>query len=222
MEIGIIGGGGVAQTFGAALRGLGHTVTLGIRNATLAELDKPRQGGVPLAEWQQKTGGKVASMADAAKATLLVNATQGEHSIAALTSAGADNLAGKVLIDLANALDYTRGFPPALNQAYSGHTSLGEQIQGAFPQTRVVKAFNTIAAAVMVNPGLIKGDHDLFIAGNDAAAKAEVTDLARALGWSTVLDMGDITAARGTESLLPFWLTLMRAGGPIVNLHVQR
>ena len=113
--------------------------------------------------------------------------------------------------------------PPFLDPALSGPTSLGEEIQKAFPEARVVKAFNTIAAAVMVNPGLVAGGHDLFIAGNDAGAKAEVTAIAESFGWESVVDLGDIVGARASESLLPIWVRLWMTGGsPLVNLRVQR
>ena len=224
MKIGIIGGGGVGQTLGAGLQVLGHQVTIGIRSPSVAELTKPRNQGVPLGEWAKTTGGKVTDMPmAAANADLVINATQGEASIAALTLAGAENLTGKVLIDVANPLDFSRGFPPALSAEYTGHTSLAEAIQTAFPTARVVKAFNTIGAPIMTNPGLVKGDHDLFIAGNDAAAKATVTDLARSLGWGHVQDMGDIKGARAMETIVLVWLQIMGVtGNGLHNLHVAR
>jgi predicted dinucleotide-binding enzyme len=224
MKIGIIGGGGVGQTLGSGLIALGHQVTLGIRSPSDEELAKPRAQGKPLAEWIAATGGAVATMAEAASgADLVINATHGEASIAALTLAGADNLAGKVLIDVANPLDFSKGFPPALSAEYSGHTSLGEQIQAAFPAAHVVKAFNTIGAAIMTNPGLVKGEHDLFICGNDAGAKATVAALAQSLGWSLVPDLGDIKGARAQETLVLVWLQLIgTTGGTLHNLHVAR
>jgi predicted dinucleotide-binding enzyme len=224
MKIGIIGGGSVAQTLGAALIGKGHQVAIGIRSTSAAELARPRTYAATLADWQAKTGGQVLTLAEAAAfGEVIINASLGEASVAALTQAGAANLAGKVLIDVSNPLDFSRGMPPALLPAFSGHTSLGEQIQSAFPEARVVKAFNTIAAAVMVNPALVPGDHDLFLSGNDAAAKALVTDLARDFGWTHVTDLGDITGARASEAVLPFWVRLMMTGGsPIFNIHVTR
>lgn len=223
MKIGIIGGGGVGQTLGSGLVAKGHQVTVGIRNVTAAELAKPRSNAAALGDWAKTTGAKVATIAEAAAgADLIINASHGEASIAALTLAGAANLADKVLIDVANPLDFSQGMPPALTASFNGHTSLGEQIQAAFPKALVVKAFNTIAAPIMINPGLVKGDHDLFIAGNDTAAKATVTDLVRAFGWTQVVDLGGITAARGTESYLLFWAALLMSGGPIVNIHVHR
>ncbi len=224
MKIGIIGGGGVGQTLGSGLIALGHQVTLGIRAPSAEELAKPRAQGKPLAEWVAATGGTVATMAEAAAGSdLVINATHGEASIAALSLAGPDTLAGKVLIDVANPLDFSKGFPPALSAEYSGHTSLAEQIQAAFPAARVVKAFNTIGAAIMTNPGLVKGEHDLFISGNDAAAKAVVTDLAHALGWKNVPDLGDLKGARAQETIVLVWLQLIgTTGGTLHNLHVAR
>jgi 8-hydroxy-5-deazaflavin:NADPH oxidoreductase len=224
MKIGIIGGGGVAQTFGAGLIALGHDVVLGIRSVTPEELAKDRAQAVPLAEWQTKTGGTIATMAQAAAhGELIVNATAGQASLAALTLAGAANLKGKVLIDIANPLDFSHGMPPFLHPDYAGPTSLAEQIQAAFPDTHVVKAFNTIAAAVMVNPALVPGAHDLFIAGNDAGAKAMVSDLARAFGWQHIVDLGDIVGARALEALLPIWVRLWTTTGSAMhNLHVAR
>ena len=220
----MIGGGGVGQTLGAALRAQGHDVVIGVRDPSPAELAKARSNAQPLADWAAQTGGRVGSFAEAAAAgDLIFNVTQGQHSLAALAAAGAANLGGKVLVDVANPLDFSRGMPPFLDPALSGPTSLAEEIQKAFPQVRVVKAFNTIAAPVMVNPGLIPGDHDLFIAGNDAGAKAEVAAIARSFGWEGIVDLGDIVGARATESLLPIWVRLWMTGGsPLVNLRVVR
>ena len=224
MEIGVIGGGGVGQTLGAALAAQGHRVTLGIRNPSPEELARERRNAQTLSDWQAATGARVTTMAAAAAAgEVIINATEGTGSLAALALAGADNLAGKVLIDVANPLDFSQGMPPFLPHAFTGTTSLGEQIQVAFPKARVVKAFNTIAAAVMIQPGLIPGDHDLFIAGNDADAKATVMDIARSFGWQHFVDLGDIVGARASEAVLPVWARLWQTGGsPVVNLRVVR
>jgi 8-hydroxy-5-deazaflavin:NADPH oxidoreductase len=224
MKIGIIGGGGVGQTLGTALIAQGHSVTIGIRAATPDELAKPRAQAKPLAEWITATGGMVATMADAATgADLIINATHGESSIAALTLAGAANLAGKVLIDVGNPLDFSQGMPPALTAALSGHTSLAEQIQAAFPTAKVVKAFNTIGAAIMVNPSIVAGAHDLLIAGNDAGAKDTVTAIARGFGWQHVVDLGDIKGARSMEAQVLLWMRVMEAkGGFLHNIHIAR
>lgn len=224
MNIGIIGGGGVGQTLGAALIEAGHSVTIGIRATTPDDLNKPRAQAKPLADWIAATGGKVGSMAQAATgADVIINATHGESSIAALTLAGADNLAGKVLIDVGNPLDFSQGMPPALTAVLSGHTSLAEQIQAAFPTARVVKAFNTIGAAIMVKPGIVAGEHDLLIAGNDATAKATVTAIANGFGWTHVVDLGDIKGARAMEAQVLLWMRVMEVqGGFLHNIHIAR
>lgn len=225
MKIGIIGGGSVGQTLAAKLLANGHDVVIGIRSVTTAELVKERNFAATLAEWQATTGGRVATMAEAAAhGEIVINATSGMVSLDALAQAGAANLNGKVLIDVANPLDFSHGMPAFLNKDLTGPTSLGEEIQKAYPNVRVVKAFNTIAAAVMVDPSLIPGAHDLFVAGNDAGAKATVTALAtREFGWKTIVDLGDISGARASESVLPIWLRLwMTTGTPMVNLHVVK
>jgi predicted dinucleotide-binding enzyme len=224
MQIAMIGGGAVGQALGAGLIRLGHQVVIGIRSPSEAELAKPRSQAKPLAEWSAATGGRVASMAEAAAgAEVVFNTSNGAGSLAALHLAGAENLAGKLLVDVANPLDFSQGFPPFLIREFSGPTSLGEQIQAAFPRARVVKAFNTVANAVMVDPALAGGPHDLFLAGNDAAAKAEVQEIARGFGWQTFVDLGDITGARASEAILPLWVRLFVTGGsPAFNLHVQR
>ena len=152
--------------------------------------------------------------------TVLV--TGGMVSLAALQAAGAANLKGKVLVDVANPLDFSKGMPPSLSVCNTD--SLGEQIQRAFPDTKVVKALNTLNCGLMVNPSLVKGEHDLFVCGNDAGAKATVIGfLKQQFGWTTIHDLGDITAARGTEQILPIWIRLMGAlGGPNFNFHIAR
>jgi predicted dinucleotide-binding enzyme len=220
----MIGGGAVGQTLGAALLARGHQVMIGIRNPSPEELAKPRAQAAPLAEWALKTGGKVGSFAEAAAfGEVVFNVTQGAHSVAALTAAGAGNLAGKVLVDVANPLDFSAGMPPFLSRDYSGPTSLGEAIQAAIPTARVVKAFNTITASVMVDPSLIQGEHDLFLSGDDDGAKVEVAAIARGFGWTSIVDLGDIKGARAQEAVLPIWVRLWMTGGsPMVNLRVVR
>jgi 8-hydroxy-5-deazaflavin:NADPH oxidoreductase len=224
MKIAMIGGGGVGQTLATGLMAKGHEVVIGIRNPTADELAKPRQQAVPLSEWIAKTGGKVTDFATAAKgAEVVFNVTQGQHSLEALRAAGAANLAGKVLVDVANPLDFSKGMPPFLDPALSGSTSLGEEIQAAFPEAMVVKAFNTVSAAVMVDATLIPVPHDLFLAGNDPAAKAQVGAIARDFGWESVVDLGDIMGARATEGLLPLWIRVWMTGGsPLTNIRLVR
>ena len=138
---------------------------------------------------------------------MVFNCTAGSASLEALKLAGADNLNGKVLVDVANALDFSKGMPPTLTVCNTD--SLGEQIQRAFPDAKVVKALNTMSNEVMVNPGLVPGEHDTFVCGNDPQAKAKVVEILRAFGWKSPIDLGDITAARGLAMMLPVWVRLM-------------
>jgi predicted dinucleotide-binding enzyme len=166
---------------------------------------------------------KLGSFADAAAhGELVVNATAGEASLDALREAGEANLAGKVLVDIANGLDFSRGMPPTLLVANTD--SLGERIQRAFPAVRVVKALNTMNALLMVNPRqLADGDHTVFLCGDDPEAKALVTRLLTELGWRDVIDLGDLTAARATEMVLPIWLRLTGTlQTPAFNFKVVR
>jgi predicted dinucleotide-binding enzyme len=141
-------------------------------------------------------------------------------SLDALRQAGARNLDGKILIDVANPLDFSKGMPPTLSVCNTD--SLGEQIQRAFPGARVVKTLNTMNTNVMVDPGLVPGDSDVFVSGNDAAAKAQVTGILKSwFGWRSIIDLGDITTARGTEMLLPIWLRLWSTfKTPNINFHI--
>jgi predicted dinucleotide-binding enzyme len=166
----------------------------------------------------------VGTFADAAAfGELVVNATAGAVSLAALTASGAENLAGKVLLDLSNPLDFSQGFPPTL--AVANTDSVGERIQTAFPEARVVKTLNTVGADIMVDPALVPGDHALFVSGNDPAAKAQATELLGRFGWPAerVVDLGDITTARGTEMYLALWVRLMPAlGTRQFNVELRR
>src|SRR3954452_23533412 len=199
------------RTVAGALAGLGHHVVVGTRDpeATLARTEPDRMGTAPFAQWHAANAGiGLVTFADAAaSAELVVNATNGGSSLAALASAGTGNLAGKVIMDIANPLDFSRGMPPSLNPVNTD--SLGEEIQRAFPESLVVKTLNTMTASVMVNPaGVAGGDHSVFVSGDDPDAKAAVTDLLKGLGHRDVIDLGDITSARGAEMMLPIWLRL--------------
>jgi 8-hydroxy-5-deazaflavin:NADPH oxidoreductase len=201
MRIAVLGAGTVGQRLAAKLRALGHDVRVGTRT--------PREGATSYAE-------------AAAGAELILNATNGDASLEALDAAGAENLAGKVLIDVSNPLDFSRGRPPGLS--VSNFDSLGEQIQRAHPEAKVVKTLNTVNNEVMVEPSLVPGNHALFVCGNDAEAKAVVVELLASFGWPAecVLDLGDITSARGTEMYLPLWLRLVGAlGTPHLNISIE-
>ena len=222
MRIGILGGGSVGQIMGAALRRRGHEVSLGIRAVTAETLARPRSQGQPLGDWRDETGIPVVTLAEAAQgAEILLNATNGGGSLEALRHAGAENLAGKVLIDVSNPLDFSNGMPPSLLRDYSGATSLGERIQAEFPEARVVKCFNTVTGRVMVEPSLVAGEHDLFLCGNDPEAKEVVRGLARGFGWKRFVDLGDIVGARAQECFLPIWVRLwMTTGTPLLGYRI--
>lgn len=214
MKIGVLGTGVVGNAIGTKLAQKGSLVMMGSRTA---DNEKARA-------WA-KAAGKNASQgtfADTAKfGEILFNCTSGIASLEALKLAGAQNLTGKVLVDLANPLDFSKGMPPSLTVCNTD--SLGEQIQRAFPDTKVVKSLNTMNCYVMVNPDLISGDHTVFLSGNDAAAKGKVKDVLASLGWKPqqMIDLGDITGARGTEMLLPVWLKLWGTlQNPNFNFHV--
>jgi predicted dinucleotide-binding enzyme len=156
----------------------------------------------------------------AAHGELVVNATSGGASLDALGQAGEANLDGKVLVDVANPLDFSGGMPSSLSVANTD--SPGEQIQRAFPGARVVKTLNTMTAALMVDPGRVAGgDHHVYVSG-DPDAKAQVARLLTdGFGWREVLDLGDITSARGAEMYVDLWLRLFGAlGTPMVNVRV--
>ena len=182
-------------------------------------------GNPPFRTWQAQHGQvKLGSFAEAAAhGEIVVNATAGMASLDALKRAGEPNLNGKILIDIANPLDFSKGMPPSLSVCNTD--SLGEQIQRAFPGAKVVKTLNTMNANLMVNPRqLADGEHHAFVSGNDAQAKVKVTDLLKSwFGWRNVIDLGDITTARGTEMLLPIWVRLWGAlQVPIFNFKIVR
>ena len=228
MRIAVLGTGAVGRTIAGKLASLGHEVTIGTRDvdALMAQTEGPMGGRLPpFSAWSAANPDvKVAPFSEAAAAGELVfNATSGDVTLRVLEAAGADNLAGKVLVDISNPLDFSQGFPPVLSVCNTD--SMAERVQAAFPEARVVKTLNTTNAAVMVGPGeLAGGDHTMFVAGNDEAAREQVTGILRDwFGWSDVIDLGDITGARGMEMILPLWLRLMGTlGGPNFNFKIAR
>jgi len=226
VKIAVLGTGSVGRTLAGRLAELGHEVTVGTRDpvATLARSEPDSMGNPPLSDWlAERPQVRLGSFADAAShGELVVNATSGAASVEILGLAGAESLAGKVLLDIANPLDFSQGFPPSL--FVKDTDSLAEQIQRAFPSARVVKALNSMTAALMADPGqLADGEHSTFVSGDDEQAKKAVTALLGDLGHRDVIDLGDITTARGAEMLLPIWLRLFGAlGTPIFNLKVVR
>jgi 8-hydroxy-5-deazaflavin:NADPH oxidoreductase len=213
MRIAVIGTGMVGRTLGEGLVKAGHDVVVGTRDpARTRARDEWGATSLSLASYGQVGVG----------ADLFINATSGDASLEALQAVGDEALAGKVLIDVSNALDRSSGFPPTLFVCNTD--SLAEQLQRAFPSTKVVKAFNTMTAAVMVNPGAVGGgDTTVFVAGNDADARATVAAVATDLGWTDVIDLGDLTAARGMEMWVSLWLRLFSSlGVPMFNIKVVR
>ncbi|HUF50689.1 MAG TPA: NAD(P)-binding domain-containing protein [Longimicrobiales bacterium] len=215
MRIAVLGTGVVGTTLGSRLVEQGHDVMMGSRTA-----DNERAYA-----WVMAAGGAASQgtfAAAAASGEVVINCTSGGGTLEALTLAGRHNLDGKIIIDVANPLDFSQGMPPTLFVCNT--SSLGEQIQSSFPGARVVKALNTVTASVMVEPRLVPGDHNLFICGNDPAAKETVIDhLHDWFDWKKkhIIDVGDITAARGTEMLLPLWIRLWGAlGTPVFNWHI--
>ncbi len=216
MKISIIGTGTVGQTIALKLVELGHEVMIGTRNVSekLTSTSKDSYGNLPFSEWHKANNKvKLESFAEAAAfGEIVINATHGGSSITALKLAGAKNLAGKILIDISNPLDFSKGMPPSLLPGLNNTNSLGEEIQKTFPDTRVVKTLNTMWCGLMVNPDMISGGaHINYISGNDADAKRKVKKLLIQFGWKdeNLMDLGDITGARATESLLPIWLRVM-------------
>ncbi len=227
MKIGVLGTGSVGQAIGTGLVAAGHEVVMGARDVAnpraiqwaahhTAHTSTLASAGVHVA--------RAGTFADAARhAALVFNATSGSHSLDALSAAGTENLAGKVLVDVANPLDFSGGFPPRL--LFGTDDSLAERIQQAFPLARVVKALNTVNATVMVDPGLVPGDHHVFIAGDDNEAKQTVTGILGQFGWpaARVMDLGGLVAARSLETYLLMWLAMMQAQGTATfNIQVLR
>lgn len=215
MKFAVLGTGMVGQSIASKLVSLGHDVRMGSRQA----------GNEKAVAWagQAGEGASEGTFADAAAdGEIIFNCTAGVASLDALDAAGAPNLEGKVLVDVANPLDFSQGMPPTL--AVCNTDSLGESIQRRFPGTRVVKALNTVNAGVMVEPANVPGDHVVPICG-DEDAKPQVAELLEEIGWppERVIDLGDISASRGMEMYLPLWLRFMGSLGTAnFNIALER
>lgn len=218
MKIGILGTGMVGDTLGTKLVQIGNEVTMGSRTATNERA----------VQWAQRLGqnARTGTFRDAAGfGEIVISCTSGTHAMEALQMAGAEPLRNKILIDVSNPLQQEKDGGMIL--AFCNTDSLGEQIQKAFPWTRVVKALNTVNCDIMIEPSRVPGDHNLFICGNDAAAKKDVTTyLAEWFGWKleNIIDLGDITGARGAEMMMPLWMRLFQGviGHPHFNYHIVR
>jgi predicted dinucleotide-binding enzyme len=225
MDVAVLGTGMVGQTLAGGLSRTGHTVVVGTRDpeATLARTEPDSMGNPPFVTWQaDHPDVALATYADAARgAELVVLAGNGSAAVEMLTAAGAQHLAGTVVLDVTNPLDFSAGFPPTL--FVKDTDSLGEQVQRAFPDVRVVKSLNTMTAPLMVDPGRLGEATTVFVSGDDADAKATVTGLLTELGHQDVVDLGGIETARGVEMFLPLWLRTMGAlGTGMFNVKVVR
>ncbi len=226
MRFGILGTGVVGKTMAARLAGLGHDVMVGTRDPqdTLSRTESDQYGNPPFSAWQQEHPEvKLGTFGEAAAhGEMVVNATAGAVSLEVLEQADEANLNGKVLIDISNPLDFSRGMPPTLS--VSNTDSLGEKIQRSFPEAKVVKTLHTMNAHLMVEPTQLAGaDHTVFVCGDDAEAKTKVSELLRSFGWTDVIDLGDISTARGTEMIMPIWLRLFGVlQKPVFNFKIVR
>jgi predicted dinucleotide-binding enzyme len=204
MKIAVLGTGTVGNTIGSKLISLGHEVKMGSRTA----------GNEKAVEWA-KGAGKGASEGTFESAAqfgeIVFNCTAGSAAVDVLRAAGKDNLKDKLVIDISNPLDFSKGFPPSLTVCNTD--SIGEQLQREFPDAKVVKTLNTVNCFLMVDATKVNGgDHDMFMCGNDAGAKGRVSEILKGwFGWKNVVDLGDITNARATEMYLPLWVRLYGA-----------
>ena len=220
MKIAVLGTGIVGETIATALIEKGHSVKMGSRSAKNEKA----------AAWvnKSKTNASQGDFNDAAAfGEIVFLCLNGAHALDAVRAVEASNVKDKVVIDLTNPLDFSKGMPPRLLEGLNNSTSLGEEIQKIIPAAQVVKTLNTVNCNVMVNPKLINnGDHSLFICGNDDDAKNKVKHfLVDTFGWKTdnLLDLGGIVAARGAEAYVPFWVMMMQAtGSPMFNIKVVK
>lgn len=213
MKIAILGTGGVGKAFATRLSELGNEVMIGTRNVA-ATLEKKEAAS--FSEYLSKNPTiKLATFADAATfGEMIILVSKGANTLDVIESAGAENMKGKVLMDITNPLDFSKGMPPSLIPELSNTNSLGEEIQRRLPHTNVVKTLNTMWNGLMLNPMMINnGEHVNYICGNNQDAKNKVVSFLNTLGWKneSILDLGDITAARATEATLPIWLRIYGA-----------
>jgi 8-hydroxy-5-deazaflavin:NADPH oxidoreductase len=217
MKVAILGTGNVGQTFATKFVELGHEVMLGTRNVenTLARKATDNYGSLPLGEWHTNNPKVQLGTFDdtVAFGEIVLNALQGAISVGTIKSVPAASFEGKIFIDISNPLDFSKGFPPTLLDGLNNDNSLGEEIQKTIPNAKVVKTLNTMYSGLMINPRALGEDSSVFVSGNDTEAKATVKAILASFGWkeSEILDLGDITTARGTEAILPLWLRIYGA-----------
>jgi 8-hydroxy-5-deazaflavin:NADPH oxidoreductase len=218
MKIAILGTGNVGQTFAEKFISLGHQVMLGTRNVadTMERKGTDNYGSLPFSEWHAKNSTvQLGTFAEStAFGDIVVNALNGGATISAINSCNSSDFDDKIIMDIANPLDFSKGFPPILIEGLNNSNSLGEEIQKALPNAKVVKTLNTMWSGFMVNPTMLNdGNHINYICGNDADAKTKVMSILNGFGWKNenILDLGDITNARGTESTLLLWTRIYAA-----------
>jgi predicted dinucleotide-binding enzyme len=203
-KIGVLGTGVVGNTIGSKMISLGYEVKMGSRTSANEKAQ----------EWVKSNGPKASNgtFEEVAKfADIIFNCTKGEVTLEVFKLAEPANFKGKVLIDISNPLDFSQGFPPFLTPQFANTNSLGEEIQKILPDTHVVKSLNIVNCEVMVNAAKSGGDPTMFVAGNNENAKAEVQSILKQFGWNDIIDLGDITNARGMEMMLPIWVRLYGA-----------
>lgn len=204
MNIGMLGTGMVGEALGTKFTQLGHQVKMGSRSAN----------NETAAKWAAKNGpnASTGTFADAAAfGEISFLCLKGEAEMDVVRSVGAGPFGTKIVVDVSNPLDFSRGMPPSLSICNT--SSLGEEVQKALPAAKVIKTLNTVNCDIMVDPGMAGEQPTMLICGNDAAAKTKVTSLLKNLGWTDIIDLGDITKSRATEMLLPAWLSLMQTLG---------
>lgn len=220
MKIGVLGTGMVGETIASALIAKGHLVRMGSRSATNEKA----------AAWVKKSTDH-ATQGDfhdaAAFGDLIFVCLNGEHTLDAISTITPEAILHKIVIDLTNPLDFSKGMPPVILDGLGNTNSLGEEIQKSLPGAFVVKVLNTLTAKLMVEPKLVnKGDHSLFICGNDADAKNKVKHLlVDTFGWkaNNLVDLGGIQNARYTEAIVPLWVSLMQSlGTPMFNFKIVK
>jgi len=213
-KIGVLGTGMVGQTIGSRLVALGYEVMMGSRK-------KDNEKAV---KWASENGANASNgtFADAAKfGSIIFLCTKGEATLEILKLAGHENFKNKTVADISNPLDFSKGMPPTL--FVCNDNSLGEKVQEAIPGAFVVKTLNIVNCEVMVNANKSGGSPTMFVSGNNADAKKEITGILKQFNWEDVIDLGNISTARGTEMMLPIWLrTFMATGNGYIAFKIIR
>ncbi|MEM8978144.1 MAG: NAD(P)-binding domain-containing protein [Pseudomonadota bacterium] len=216
MKYAVLGTGMVGHTLASKLASLGHDVRMGARDSNNAKAAAWAAGH------EGETGhgafAEVATWAD--RVVFAINGAQIEAVAAAVGDAA---VAGKTVIDVTNPLDLSQGMPPVLVSHLSNTYSAGEALQAALPSAKVVKTLNTMNHEIMVDPGRVRGAHDVFLSGDHEDAKVDVRGFLEEFGWRNPIDLGPLAAARGTEGMMPFWLRMWGVNGSAeFNYHIQK